>query len=432
MRTAFAPLICGIYIANVGGNPNDPDEFEHRMLRNSLDIDPRTIITKSTPGDFTYSNLRALGGGLRFDWTNLYDHTVMSPLARVIDYYQNPPNACARPVAKTNVNLQRLTIPSSGLGSSLHLYARHLCHAYDQKEVLVLEYPTAGVHWEWTDQRYCSAHDAPLACYFGNHESLRACDFTEEEWYTLTVGVPIDQAMKTEWNYFDTVGGCTFVDRDFESFARADGSNVPAGMTPRDFNQHIVDDHRTTLQQWNAAAMEYLFQSVKPIVVQEAHRQLLDMFPRGIVPPNLVTVHIRWGDKGSEMELAGISEYLVATQTIIGVGWDTEPQHIYLATEDPLAIQEFKAQMSPNWTVYVSGPTTANAKTTGPGKGAVQTEGQDGLDSLAALLISLEADKYVLTTESNWSRLINELRKNVVDRRCGDCTVMFDVRPGEW
>jgi len=179
--------------------------------------------------------------------------------------------------------------------------------------------------------------------------------------------------------------------------------------------------------------MEYLFQSVNPIVIQEAHKQLLMIFERGIVPSNLVTVHIRWGDKYKEVEdLAGIDEYITATRNIIGDGWDTEPQHIYLATEDPLAIKEFESNKPPNWTVYISGPTFKSSGNQGPHVLAIQTEGSDGLEALAALLVSLEANKYVLTTESNWSRLINELRKNIVDRRCEGCTEMFDVRPGEW
>lgn len=45
----------------------------------------------------------------------------------------------------------------------------------------------------------------------------------------------------------------------------------------------------------------------------------------------------------------------------------------------------------------------------------ILTGGRLGYNSLLALLIALEADMYVLTTASNWSRLINELRLNVVE-----------------
>jgi len=78
-------------------NPDVADENQQRrMLRSSLDTDPRTIIHKSNYGDHTYEGLRMLGGGLRFDWTNMYDRSKMTLLAKVIDYYQNPKDACAR------------------------------------------------------------------------------------------------------------------------------------------------------------------------------------------------------------------------------------------------------------------------------------------------------------------------------------------------
>lgn len=52
--------------------------------------------------------------------------------------------------------------------------------------------------------------------------------------------------------------------------------------------------------------------------------------------------------------------------------------------------------------------------------------GKAGLQSLGALLISMQANRYVLSTGSNWSRLINELRKNIIDPRCGNCTTVAE------
>ena len=60
---------------------------------------------------------------------------------------------------------------------------------------------------------------------------------------------------------------------------------------------------------------------------------------------------------------------------------------------------------------------------------ATQSKGRAGLYTLIAVLIALEADSFVLTTTSNLSRLIDELRKNVVNPRCCWCTSMIDLRP---
>jgi hypothetical protein len=47
---------------------------------------------------------------------------------------------------------------------------------------------------------------------------------------------------------------------------------------------------------------------------------------------------------------------------------------------------------------------------------------------LVSLLLAMEAQYYVVTSGSNWSRLIDELRKNVVDASCGGCTDLVDLR----
>lgn len=49
---------------------------------------------------------------------------------------------------------------------------------------------------------------------------------------------------------------------------------------------------------------------------------------------------------------------------------------------------------------------------------AASSKGAAGLQSIATLLVALEADNYVLTTDSNWSRLVDELRRSVIDSKC--------------
>ena len=61
--------------------------------------------------------------------------------------------------------------------------------------------------------------------------------------------------------------------------------------------------------------------------------------------------------------------------------------------------------------------------------------GRAGLVALGSLLVAMEAKDFVLTTASGWSRLMDELRRNVVDPQCSggnNCTTMIDLRPGFW
>ena len=54
-------------------------------------------------------------------------------------------------------------------------------------------------------------------------------------------------------------------------------------------------------------------------------------------------------------------------------------------------------------------------------------QGRPGLVALASLLFALQANNFVVTTASNWSRLMNELRKSVLDPRCDSCSQMIDL-----
>lgn len=57
-----------------------------------------------------------------------------------------------------------------------------------------------------------------------------------------------------------------------------------------------------------------------------------------------------------------------------------------------------------------------------------ETKGRAGLLTLASLLVAMEANDYVLTTTSNWSRLMDELRSAILDGKCKNCTRMIDLQ----
>ncbi|EJK62648.1 hypothetical protein THAOC_16731, partial [Thalassiosira oceanica] len=134
------------------------------------------------------------------------------------------------------------------------------------------------------------------------------------------------------------------------------------------------------------AAMEFLFQSVRPAVIAEAERQAREAFPEGLpVPNNMVTVHMRWGDKPGEVGEKTLAKYFVAgVKRFVqkkGLG-GISPVHVYLASEDEVAIRAFEKKAPRNWHIHTSGPT---------GKGLIfeMTSGSNGLASLGALLLSM-------------------------------------------
>jgi hypothetical protein len=212
-----------------------------------------------------------------------------------------------------------------------------------------------------------------------------------------------------------------------------------------------LKQRNATMTEFRAAATEFLMTRVSDSIQREAERQVSALFPpHGQIPPDLITVHIRWGDKARESKLVPIERYIDAVNEIVSLrqavpstNASTEsrstvaPVHIYLASEDPDAVNSFLSHRMPYWKVYIDRYFTELAVKyrspvyNGPNHMALQLRGLPGRLALASLLVAAEANEYILTTSSNWSRLMNEIRLNILNPRCGDCTRMLDLHPGQ-
>ena len=139
------------------------------------------------------------------------------------------------------------------------------------------------------------------------------------------------------------------------------------------------------------------------------------------------------GDKGAEMKLVPMSSYISAIKFLIDRFKISGPPSIFLTTEDAAAVLEMRNAISHDrdarlngWQLFTFENAHFKQQHTRAKKEPKKirsmmlmnnlTDGMLGYNSLLALLIAMEADYYVLTTGSNWSRLINELRLNIVDR----------------
>lgn len=161
----------------------------------------------------------------------------------------------------------------------------------------------------------------------------------------------------------------------------------------------------------------------------------------GVVPENLITVHIPWCDQYWDMDFPPIDEYIhaihnlmTATNTASSALKQSKLTNIYLATEDPKAYEKFMLAKPKEWIVYSAIHLLEISGLFCPNKGnswkTLNTKGQAGLVALGSLLVAMEANQFVLTTKSAW-RLMNHLQSNIIDPRCGHCTTMIDLKPGE-
>jgi hypothetical protein len=323
-------------------------------------------------------------GKLRRNWSG---YTVQSALAREIE--ENQSN-CSWPVATFHVD------NDSGFGSHLYLWSQAICNAHE----LGYRVQSFNPNWLWLDQSYCDsflARKSPFLCYFP----------------TIEYNCGIDETLLSSTNVTD----------------------------PRQVKRRCsrMAQDKGFLAAFRTASVEYIFRQVSSIVVREAERQIGLLFSDGNAPDDLITVHIRWGDKFWEMDLAPIAEYIEAVSTMLKIQGrgDNSTANIYLATEDPKAAMEFMAAVPTGWKVYVD-RTVVELNNFRPVKGnraswtTRNTNGRAGLVALGSLLVAMESNYFVLTTASNWSRLMNELRKSVLDSKCGNCTRLIDLRPGQW
>ncbi|KAI2501287.1 hypothetical protein MHU86_13150 [Fragilaria crotonensis] len=328
---------------------------------------------------------------LRFDWTNL------PPQSEIGKRLQSSQSNCSLPV---KYYVWRDT--PTGMGSDLHAWSSHLWVA-----LLTLHRMKAPANWIWTDPEACSRANnnnnnsitsSTLLCYFPAAESTTCPD-------------DIDDVEKNE--------------------------AVDEGDLIETHNCGKQDNSPYDVSEFRAGSMEFLFSSVSPLVIQEAERQIKAVFGDKGVPPNLITVHVRWGDKYLEDVPLIIEEYITAVEKIVKKK-ELDSVHILLCTEDPVAEEGFRQAAHSSWSIYLDHFYTeflpfreeqGNAFNVVPLL-AVELKGKPGLWALGSLLVAMEANYFVLTTTSNWSRLMDELRKNVIDPRCDGCTYMIDLQEG--
>lgn len=328
---------------------------------------------------------------LRFDWTNL---PVQSKLAKLMMAHQTN---CSLPLGN---HFWRKKI--FGLGSDLHVWGAALCNSIEEGNRI----RTHNINpWVWIDQEKCDVEKAEastLSCYFPHAEMQCPGDWEKMAYVEFNVSNPI---------------------------------HIKCNRTATS----PMNIYKKT--DWRAAGIEMLFSRVSPIVQEEGERQLNLVFPKG-VPSDLITVHIRWGDKKFENKVMGISQTMDAIKKVRKQRGDNleDPVSILLCTEDPKAVDAFKSTVPANWNVYIDQfyhemipfrPEDESIYNKVP-KMSRALNGKTGLWSLGSLLVAMEANAFVLVLSSNWSRVMDELRRNVLNPRCRNCTFVVDVSEGKW
>lgn len=345
---------------------------------------------------------------LRFDWTNLEP---LSVLAKNISLHQQ--TRCNLPLANFRYRNR------FGLGSDLHVWSQAICNGMELGVRIRTQLPWIWLHNESCKHRNITESGDNEQHLDKHHLSSMVCYFPHSE-----LKCPND----------------VWLSNDTDQFRGIIQHNLTRGRG-RIKNECPSLVEMYGISEIRAAAIEFLFTKVSPIIQNESQRQLRIVFGNvHTIPKHLITVHIRWGDKDDEMLLVPVSEYIDAVVKLIetrSIHEVDDTVNIFLATEDPRAVEEFTKAARKDWIIYLDASYHELKKYrkdeyNGNPRLSSELNGKPGLIALGSLLVAMEANYFVLTTSSNWSRLINELRKNILNPRCDNCTEMIDLRYGEW
>jgi hypothetical protein len=337
---------------------------------------------------------------LRFNWSNLEP---LSALARNISFHQQ--QKCDLPLARHQFCNRH------GLGADLHFWSQAICNGMEHGFRIRTAFP-----WLWYDEYDC--HGTGVAADKMNN-SVLTCYFPQSE-----LQCPNDRNVATR-----------------QDINQSDSDDKYRGVVP---HRCPIMIEKYGLSEFRAATTEFLFTKVSPIIQEEAERQASLVFGSS-VPKELITVQIRWGDKHTEMNLVPIGKYIDAVKQLLTLRQSetrlatngVEEVNIFLSTEDPRAVEAFRQAADSSWKIFVdqyfqeTSPFRKEQYNNNPNL-ATRTNGKTGLVALGSLLLAMEANDFVLSTGSNWSRLMNELRKNILNPRCQNCTRCIDLLEGEW
>lgn len=122
------------------------------------------------------------------------------------------------------------------------------------------------------------------------------------------------------------------------------------------------------------------------------------------LPPGTISIHVRRSDKITEAALLPLSDYFSRAEEIVAER-EGARRVVFLSTDGEEVVAEELEPYTRNWTVLV----VPGNRTRGHGREVYSFAllAQNWLN----LLIHLEADHFVGTNNSNWCRLIDELRR---------------------
>lgn len=352
---------------------------------------------------------------------------------RMIEQQRDDGNVCSRPdrLALTEISIQ-------GLGSSLHEWASALCYAHQANLTLVTVHNSRPLFTKWDQGKvHCPIDPHSLRTASAPKSVQCTVQITANSWY-------FEGAKHCSQATLRRPMACLFGDDTSPCSAeQLQGRKVQLAVGRQKWGGcGLLVCPRQCGGPSYASLLMVPFSRLTTPVLTEAAAALSSLFGEGGVPRDMVTVHIRWGDHHKHhVKRFAATDYADAVVGLLGRnGRSHERANVFLMTEDMAAVaafEEYAQQHHPLWTLRYHGPAVAmDSRSPGPkasenqrkaasrkSSGTGLLHGTDvspmsagramggvlGLESIVSLLLSLEAEYFVLTTASNWGRLAAEV-----------------------
>lgn len=293
-----------------------------------------------------------------------------------------------------------------GLGSALHVLAEALGYAmyYDR---ILLTHPEWPPLMDFVDRDNCQNGD-PFECVW---ERISSCDSYANEQNTVEIG-----SFKEHRDFPKPALGLTA-----PYLGRAMQEAFP-GITTNALKLWSRSQGVAYVNRLRPAALALLTQSRLDKKMHSAFSgppenfSTLDFpFP---LPRDVWSMHIRHGDKASEMTLLPVEDYVMAAERYSMMNPISSRKWAFVSSEDPTVFDEMKDIVSIKKTHTVSNyewnwfMSNINRKNDGPLQQLqlFPNRTETTLSWLLEAFTAIECDGFIGTRNSNWNRIIDELR----------------------
>jgi hypothetical protein len=199
---------------------------------------------------------------------------------------------------------------NNGMGAELFVYGQALCNCMQWNVSMnVAALNIDKKIWYWNDREFCRQN----ASIYNDRADPKFL-----ETFTPKIS-PLEC-------YFNKKNPCHEVERDKAVFIPSLNKMTSCPKFIKNVDERAV---------FRAATIEYLFSNISRRVVNESEvlaEQLFTSQGYSQIPKDMITVHVRWGDKAREMSLVPIDRYLDTIAQIVANESIAHP-HVHLVSE---------------------------------------------------------------------------------------------------